>query len=102
MGEKRREKILDAFNSNRCNPDYFFYLIVGRGSIGAHNCMAITRHGHWALLYTSKRESPRIFVINLFVFVCVCGCVCPSYLRGFGRLGSKGDGPIVFLHFLFI
>jgi hypothetical protein len=64
--------------------------------------MAITRHGHWALLYTSKRESPRIFVINLFVFLCVCGCVCPSYLRGFGRLGSKGDGPIVFLHFLFI
>jgi hypothetical protein len=27
--KKRREKILDAFNSNRCNPDYFFYLVVG-------------------------------------------------------------------------
>lgn len=29
--KKRREKILDAFNSNRCNPDYFFYLVGGEG-----------------------------------------------------------------------
>lgn len=37
----------------------------------------------WALgtvVYKYKRESPRIFVINLFVFLCECVVVCVHHI----------------------